>query len=196
MAPGFILSRFLVFCVQYLFVSAALSRSTTAAFHRHMPLANVTHHSKAHRYHPTFFATVPAPPSPALPPALSSLSVVPFLVSFPWYLTGWAFSLPLLVGVSHVIPYLLIRDTSTLQGAANSRRPEPVEEGDDISQAAPTPTFGAPPSPPSLWSPTSSFFEGREGEGEREEEEGGGGGGGGGGVEGEKERLGAEEESS
>lgn len=102
--------------------------------------------------------------------------MVPFLVSFPWYVTGWAFFLPLLVGVSHVIPYVLVRDTRTLHGAANSRRPEPVEEGDDISQAAPTPTFGAPPSPPSLWSPTGSYFEeGREGEGEEGGEEAGDG---------------------
>eukprot|EP00752_Nemacystus_decipiens_P010276 g9158.t1 len=104
-------------------------------------------------------------------------SVVPFLVSFPWYVTGWAFFLPLLVGVSHVIPFVLIRDTRALHGAANSRRPEPVEEGDNISQAAPTPTFGAPPSPPSLWSPAGSYFgEGREGGGDAGRDEGGGGG--------------------
>lgn len=93
--------------------------------------------------------------------------MVPVLVSLPWYVTGWSFFLPLLVGMSHVISYVLVRDTRTLHGAANSRRPEPVEDGDDISQAAPTPTFGAPPSPPSLWSPTGSYFE------EGEEEEGG-----------------------
>ncbi|CAN0166954.1 unnamed protein product [Ectocarpus sp. 4 AP-2014] len=93
-------------------------------------------------------------------------SVVPFLVSLPWYITGWAFLLPLLVGLSHVVPFVLLRDLQLLHGTSSSRRLQPsVEECEDRSQAAaPTPTFGAPPSPESLWSPTGSDFdEGEDG---------------------------------
>ncbi|CAM9981270.1 unnamed protein product, partial [Hapterophycus canaliculatus] len=75
-------------------------------------------------------------------------SVVPFLVSFPWYLTGWAFFLPLLVSASHVVAFVLLRETRKLHGAINSRRPPaPVDDGGEIPHVAPTPTFGAPPSP-------------------------------------------------
>lgn len=102
--------------------------------------------------------------------------MVPFLVSFPWYLTGWAFFLPLLVVASQVIPYVLMRRTRKLHGAANSRRPPAsVGDGDEIAHVAPTPTFGAPPSPPSLWSPTSSYFEGEEENMEVDAGEAGGG---------------------
>ncbi len=55
-----------------------------------------------------------------------------------------------------------------LHGAANSRRPAPVERGDGSYHPEATPSFGAPPSPPSLWSPTASHFDGVEEEGEED----------------------------
>lgn len=83
----------------------------------------------------------------------SPSSVIPFLVSFPWWLTGWAFFLPLLVAVSHVVPYVLVRKIRKLHGEGNSRRQYSSTGGggggDDVSQVAPTPTFGAPRTPPS-----------------------------------------------
>ncbi|CAN0362332.1 unnamed protein product, partial [Ectocarpus sp. 12 AP-2014] len=64
--------------------------------------------------------------------------------------------LPLLVGLSHIVPFVLLRDLQLRHGTGSSRRLQPsVEEREQRSQAAaPTPTFGAPPSPESLWSPT------------------------------------------
>ncbi|CAM9594628.1 unnamed protein product [Pylaiella littoralis] len=90
-------------------------------------------------------------------------SVVPLLVSFPWWVTGWAFFLPLLVAVSHAVPYVLVRKIRKLHGESSSRRPCSLGDGDDISQIAPTPTFGArptPSSPSAAQSPTGSYFEG------------------------------------
>lgn len=102
----------------------------------------------------------------------SGASVVPFLASFLWDVTGWAFVLPLFVVISHVIPCFLVvhlkRQHSS--GLASNRRRADEE---DVSLPAPTPTFGAPPSPVSGWSPTGSFFEGEEEERGGAEGEGG-----------------------
>lgn len=89
-------------------------------------------------------------------------SVVPFLASFTWDVTGAAFFLPLFLTVSHVIPAVLLRDIKKHYGESSARTP--VAEA-DIAVVVPTPTFGAPPSPTSGWSPTGSAFD--EGEEER-----------------------------
>ena len=98
-------------------------------------------------------------------------SVVPFLASFTWYITGWAFFLPLFVAACHAIPYVLLRRLKLLHRPVSSMRKRPGAEGDDASIAAPTPTFRAPPSPSAGWSSTGSHFDDEEEEQEEEEQE-------------------------
>ncbi|CAN0001068.1 unnamed protein product [Laminaria digitata] len=83
-------------------------------------------------------------------------SIVPFLASFTWSVTGLAFFLPLFIVASHAIPLLLVRDTKRLHGVVSIRRTSHI---DAASLPTPTPTFGAPPSPTSCWSPTGSHFD-------------------------------------
>ena len=80
-------------------------------------------------------------------------SIVPFLASFTWSITGLAFFLPLFIVASHAIPLLLVRETKRLHGVVSIRRSSHI---DASSVATPTPTFGAPPSPTSCWSPAGS----------------------------------------
>lgn len=114
-------------------------------------------------------------PSPAASTTVAAFgitagaSIVPFVTSFAWDITGWAFFLPLFVVASHALPCMLLQDTKHLHGESSSRRP--LDE-DDVSVVVPTPTFGAPPSPMSGWSSTGSYYEEREdGERVREEDE-------------------------
>lgn len=95
----------------------------------------------------------------------SGASIVPFLASFVWSITGLAFFLPLFLVASHAIPLVLLRDTRRLHGVVSIRRSSHI---DASAIPTPTPTFGAPPSPTSCWSPTGSHFdEGSDDEGSR-----------------------------
>lgn len=82
-------------------------------------------------------------------------SVVPVLVSWSWELTTSPYTLPLWLFVSHAIPLWLVLETRS-KHRTGSRRPF-GEDGSSV--AAPTPSFGAPPSPTSGWSPAGSAFE-------------------------------------
>ena len=83
-------------------------------------------------------------------------SIVPFLASFAWNVTGLAFFLPLFIVTSHAVPLVLLLETKRLHGVVSIRRSSQI---DAASVATPTPTFGAPPSPTSCWSPAGSHFD-------------------------------------
>lgn len=102
-------------------------------------------------------------------------SVVPFLASFTWNITGWALFLPLFIAASHAIPYVLLLKVERLHGPVSSLRRRPMDDSDDTSSlAAPTPTFGAPPSPNSAWASASSQLDEDENFGDEEERRQGG----------------------
>lgn len=88
-------------------------------------------------------------------------SLVPFLASSFWWVTGGAFFLPVFLVASHAIPWFLVRETVQMHAAvAGSRRGSFRGDVSSYSSrhsvAAPTPTFGAPPSPTANWSPAGS----------------------------------------
>lgn len=79
-------------------------------------------------------------------------SLLPFLVSAAWDMTGWSVLLPLFLIMSHTVAFYLVLDTRRLHSAvAGSRRAFGFSDDPSAHSAVlPTPTFGAPPSPMSV----------------------------------------------